>query len=206
MKLPNEGFVLGTWLSEKDKARAFKQTPRKIFTYASLKHPKTKLMLKLHHQHFEMGRTTRYTQPSYVLALVLRNPRRINVNFAVPVRDNIKKFAFGGNWQRDNFINSPHTLTHIIYFALGMLDQIPRTQELEFLMEQVELIHNIDKVKKRQKKKRERQEQKLKETTPPAKKSQVPLDTMSGLFGEEHKKDIPFEHKESEMNTTLHST
>ena len=61
LKLPNEGFVLGTWLSQKDEAGAFKQTPGKIFTYADLKHPGTKLMLRLHHQHFEMGRTARYT-------------------------------------------------------------------------------------------------------------------------------------------------
>ena len=39
LKLPNEGYVLGTWLSSKDKAREFKQTPGKLLTYADLKHP-----------------------------------------------------------------------------------------------------------------------------------------------------------------------
>ena len=61
-------------------------------------------------------------------------------------------------------------------------------------MEQVKLIHDIDLDKKRRKKKRERHEEKLKRTALPAKKSQVPLDTMSGL----EKEDIPLEHKEIE--------
>ena len=56
LKLPNEGYVLGTWLSAQDKAGVFKQPPRKVLTYVNLKHPDTELLLWLHHQHFEMGR------------------------------------------------------------------------------------------------------------------------------------------------------
>ena len=55
----------------------------------------------------------------------------------------------------------------LIYFALGMRDSLPRTQELQFLMEQVELIHGIDEIEKKRKKKRERREQKLKKIAPP---------------------------------------
>ena len=62
----------------------------------------------------------------------------------------------------------------------------------------MELIHDIDKVKKKRKKKRESQDKKLKETAPPTKKSQVPLDTMSRLSEEEHGEDIPSKHEESE--------
>ena len=56
LKLPNEGFIHGTWLTPKVKSRAFKQTPGHNLTYKDLKHPHTKLFLRLHHQHFEMGR------------------------------------------------------------------------------------------------------------------------------------------------------
>ena len=62
LKLPNHGYVLGTWLSRQDKVGAFKKTLGKILTYADLKHADTKLLLRLHHQHFEMGRAPRYTQ------------------------------------------------------------------------------------------------------------------------------------------------
>ena len=63
------------------------------------------------------------------------------------------------------------------------------------------MIHDIDKVKKRRKKKRERQELKLKEIapSPSAKKSQAPLNTISGLSREEQEKDIPSKHKESKI-------
>ena len=36
LKLPNRGYVLGTWLSSKDKAGAFKQIPGQVLTYADL--------------------------------------------------------------------------------------------------------------------------------------------------------------------------
>ena len=49
LKLPNKGYVLGTWQSTQDKARALKQTPRKVLTYAGLKHLDTELLLCLHH-------------------------------------------------------------------------------------------------------------------------------------------------------------
>ena len=49
LKLPNEGFVLGTWLTPKDKSGAFKQTPGHNLTYKDLKHPNTELFLRLHH-------------------------------------------------------------------------------------------------------------------------------------------------------------
>ena len=134
LKLPNEGFVLGTWQSQKDKAGAFKQTPRQLLTYANLKHQDTKLILRLYHQHFEMGRMARYTQLAKslanILALISRNLGRISVNFFVPLCEDIKKFAYGGRWLRDNFINSPHVLTRIIYFALDLQNQLPQTQEL----------------------------------------------------------------------------
>ena len=78
------------------------------------------------------------------------------MNVFVPLCEDIKKFAYGGRWLRDNFINSPHVLIRIIFFALDLQNQLPQTQELQFLMEQVELIHNIDELEKKRKKKRER--------------------------------------------------
>ena len=97
--MPNQGYVLGTWLSQKDKIEAFKQTPRKILICADLKHPDTELLLRLHHQHFEMGRAASYTQPlrslAYVLVLILRNPHWMEVNFAIPIYEDKKKFAHG---------------------------------------------------------------------------------------------------------------
>ena len=86
-----------------------------------------------------------------------------------------------------------------------MKDRLPRTQELQFLMEQIELIHNIDKIEKKRKKKRERQEQKLKEIAPPAKKSKVPLDSESRLSKEEDNpmEEIPSEHKELEAEQEM---
>ena len=87
--MPNQGYVLGTWISQKDKAGAFKQTPRKILTYADLKHPDTELLLRLHHQHFEMGRAAGYTQPlrslAYVVALISSNPHWMELKFAIPI-------------------------------------------------------------------------------------------------------------------------
>ena len=69
-------------------------------------------------------------------------------------------------------------------------------------MEQVELIHDINKVEKKRKRKRERQEQKLKKTAPPPKKSRVPLDTMSKLLEEEEQptKDVLSKYKGSKPN------
>ena len=90
------------------------------------------------------------------MALIARNPRRMNANFAILVYEDIKKYVFGDRWQRDSFINSPHVLTRIIYFALGLRDQMPRAQEIQFLMEQVELIHDIDEVEEEKRKAREK--------------------------------------------------
>ena len=83
-----------------------------------------------------------------------------------------------------------------------MKDRNPRTQELQFLIEQVELVHDIDLDEKKSKKKRERQEEKLKKIASPAKKSQVPLDTMSRLSIEE-KLDILSELKESKTEQEI---
>ena len=66
-------------------------------------------------------------------------------------------------------------------------------------MEQVELVHDINKIEKKRKKNRERQEQKLKEIAPPPNKRKVPLDTMSGLSKEEEDQPmeyVPSEHEE----------
>ena len=86
LKLPNKGFVLGTWLTTKDKAGAFNQTPGHTLTYEDLKHLDMELFLRLHHQHFEIGRSARYTQPSRSLAYatvnIAKNPRRAIINFA----------------------------------------------------------------------------------------------------------------------------
>ena len=106
-----------------------------------------------------MGKAIGYTQPSwsmaFVLAKVVQNPHRMDVNLASPICD-ILKYVQGKRWQRDQFINAPHILIRLIYFALGMLDQIPHKQEQQFLMEQVNLVHEIDKVEKKRKRKREK--------------------------------------------------
>ena len=131
LKLPNEGFVLETWLTPKDKSGAFKQTPGHNLTYKDLKHSDTELFLRLH---LEMGRIARYTQPNRSLAYattnIARNPKRATINFSKSLSKDIIKYGSGGRWQRDSFIDSPHVLTRLIYFALGMTDIIPRTQEL----------------------------------------------------------------------------
>ena len=66
----------------------------------------------------------------------------------------------------------------VIYFALGLMDRIPRRQDQLYLMKQVELVHKVDKAKKKRKRKRERQEKKVKKTSPSPKKIRVSLDTM----------------------------
>ena len=65
------------------------------------------------------------------------------------------------------------------------MDRIPRKQEQLYLMEQVELVHKINKAKKKRKMKREIQEKKVKKTSPPPRKSRASLETMEGLWEEE---------------------
>ena len=75
----------------------------------------------------------------------------MEVNFATPIWEEICKYAVKKRWQRDQFINSPHLLTRLIYFALGMTDRISQSLKPQFLMEEVELMHNIDKQRGREK-------------------------------------------------------
>ena len=79
-----------------------------------------------------------------------------------------------------------------------MTDRIPQSQEPLYLMEQVELVHDIDEAKRKRKRKRKKQEKKMKKASPPQKKSCVPLETMEGLTKEEEeplKDNVPSEYK-----------
>ena len=54
-------------------------------------------------------------------------------------------------------------------------------------MQHVELIHKVDVEEKKRKRVREQKQKRLKRSSPPKKKSCVPLDTMEGLSQEEDK-------------------
>ena len=50
----------------------------------------------------------------------------MNVKLAIPLIDDIIKFDMDKRRERDHFINAPHILTRLIYYALGMLNSLPR--------------------------------------------------------------------------------
>ena len=55
LRLPQQGYALGTWLTKKDKAATSKCILGQTLTYTDVQHPKVDPLLQLHKQHFKMA-------------------------------------------------------------------------------------------------------------------------------------------------------
>ena len=129
-----------------------------------------------------MGRAPRYMHPMRFFAFILiemtTNNQPVHTNLVEPIKNSIIKFAIDKRWEQENFINTPHILTWVIYHALGMTHDLPKVSKQHFLMEQVQIMHNIDIDEKEKKNICEKHQKKKVALPPPKNESHAPLDTM----------------------------